>query len=129
VNVGFGSLNLGDGTTTYDTTFTLDISFTVPSGSGSNDFDASVTGSVHGNNGSVAINFDNAPETFNYNGGSFTVSVNDLTISLGDPNIHGTITLTAGVPEPSTWAMLLLGFAGVGFTAYRRKSKPALMAA
>jgi DNA-binding beta-propeller fold protein YncE len=34
-----------------------------------------------------------------------------------------------GVPEPSTWAMLLLGFAGLGFMAYRRKSKPALMAA
>ena len=33
------------------------------------------------------------------------------------------------VPEPSTWAMLLLGFAGLGFMAYRRKSKPALMTA
>ena len=33
------------------------------------------------------------------------------------------------VPEPSTWAMMLLGFAGVGFMAYRRKSKPALTAA
>jgi PEP-CTERM motif len=33
------------------------------------------------------------------------------------------------VPEPSTWAMLLLGFAGIGFMAYRRKSKPALMVA
>jgi outer membrane lipase/esterase len=33
------------------------------------------------------------------------------------------------VPEPSTWAMLLLGFAGIGFMAYRRKSKPALMMA
>jgi len=30
-----------------------------------------------------------------------------------------------GVPEPSTWAMMILGFAGVGFMAYRRKSKPA----
>ena len=42
-------------------------------------------------------------------------------------------TITAGiasaVPEPTTWAMMLLGFAGVGFKAYRRKSKPALMAA
>jgi hypothetical protein len=28
-----------------------------------------------------------------------------------------------------TWAMMLLGFAGIGFMAYRRKSKPALMAA
>jgi hypothetical protein len=35
----------------------------------------------------------------------------------------------AAVPEPSTWAMLILGFAGIGFMAYRRKSKPALMAA
>jgi len=25
------------------------------------------------------------------------------------------------VPEPSTWAMMILGFAGVGFMAYRRK--------
>jgi hypothetical protein len=39
-----------------------------------------------------------------------------------------TFTVTA-VPEPSTWAMMLLGFAGIGFIAYRRKSKPALTAA
>jgi hypothetical protein len=41
----------------------------------------------------------------------------------------GVANLTSAVPEPSTWAMLLLGFAGVGFMAYRRKSKPTLMAA
>jgi hypothetical protein len=35
----------------------------------------------------------------------------------------------SSVPEPSTWAMMLLGFAGVGFMAYRRKSKPALLTA
>jgi PEP-CTERM motif len=34
-----------------------------------------------------------------------------------------------GVPEPSTWAMMILGFAGLGFTAYRRKAKSALMVA
>jgi hypothetical protein len=33
-----------------------------------------------------------------------------------EPNVRG-------VPEPSTWAMMILGFAGVGFMAYRRKSK------
>jgi outer membrane lipase/esterase len=37
--------------------------------------------------------------------------------------------LAEAVPEPSTWAMLLLGFAGLGFMAYRRTSKPALMIA
>ena len=40
-----------------------------------------------------------------------------------------TPTVTSAVPEPSTWAMILLGFAGVGFMAYRRNSKPVLMAA
>ncbi len=33
----------------------------------------------------------------------------------------------SAVPEPSTWAMMVLGFAGVGFMAYRRRSNgPAL---
>lgn len=36
---------------------------------------------------------------------------------------------TRGVPEPSTWAMMILGFAGVGFMAYRRRAKPAVHAA
>jgi hypothetical protein len=31
------------------------------------------------------------------------------------------VTLAASAPEPSTWAMLLLGFAGIGFMAYRRR--------
>jgi hypothetical protein len=30
---------------------------------------------------------------------------------------------TAAVPEPSTWAMMLLGFAGLGYVAFRRRSK------
>jgi hypothetical protein len=37
---------------------------------------------------------------------------------------NGTFAVAA-VPEPSTWAMMILGFAGVGFMAYRRKSKSA----
>lgn len=44
-------------------------------------------------------------------------------------NYDVTINQVAAVPEPSTWAMMLLGFAGVGFMAYRRKAKPASMAA
>lgn len=30
-----------------------------------------------------------------------------------------------GVPETSTWAMMILGFSGVGFVAYRRRTKVA----
>jgi hypothetical protein len=33
----------------------------------------------------------------------------------------------AAVPEPSTWAMMILGFIGVGFTAYRRKRNDAAL--
>ncbi len=58
----------------------------------------------------------------------------------GDPNTlfftdgingeaDGLFGSLSAVPELSTWAMMLLGFAGVGFMAYRRKSKPAVMAA
>jgi PEP-CTERM motif len=50
----------------------------------------------------------------------------------GANNTFRTITsgsLIADVPEPSTWAMMILGFAGIGLMAYRRKSKPASMAA
>ncbi len=34
----------------------------------------------------------------------------------------GTYSLNAAVPEPGTWAMMILGFAGVGFMAYRRRN-------
>lgn len=32
-----------------------------------------------------------------------------------------TVSAVSAVPEPSTWAMMILGFAGVGFMAYRRR--------
>ena len=33
------------------------------------------------------------------------------------------------VPEPSTWAMMLLGFAGLGWAGYRKSRRPAASAA
>jgi PEP-CTERM motif len=39
--------------------------------------------------------------------------------------VSGSVTgvlVTAAVPEPSAWAMMILGFAGIGFMAYRRKN-------
>jgi hypothetical protein len=56
-------------------------------------------------------------------GDAANLGVNDLS-GLFQPG-----AITAAVPEPSTWAMMLLGFAGLGFVAYRRKAKPASMAA
>jgi hypothetical protein len=57
------------------------------------------------------------------NGG---VAIVDYSISIF---IADGLTATPAVPEPSTWAMMLLGFAGIGFMAYRRKSSPVLVAA
>lgn len=37
-------------------------------------------------------------------------------------------SLGSGVPEPSTWAMMALGFAGLGYAAFRRNSKKGQMA-
>ena len=33
------------------------------------------------------------------------------------------VAAVAAVPEPSTWAMMILGFAGGGFMAYRRRNQ------
>jgi hypothetical protein len=36
--------------------------------------------------------------------------------------VVGGVTISAAVPESSTWAMMILGFFGLGFLAYRRKN-------
>jgi PEP-CTERM motif len=37
--------------------------------------------------------------------------------------------LTGSAPEPSTWAMMALGFAGLAFAGYRRSRKDSEFAA
>jgi hypothetical protein len=60
-----------------------------------------------------------------------TAFVVDLSVPAGTQGLcPGAATCTglvgstvSAVPEPSTWAMMILGFMGVGFIAYRRKSQ------
>ncbi len=66
----------------------------------------------------IAGAFNNAPLELLYVEGNGAPAVLDFNISGG--------SLTQPVPEASTWAMMILGFFGVGCMAYRRKSKPAL---
>jgi hypothetical protein len=62
----------------------------------------------------------------------FETASDNSVIDLGflGPNIdltiagEGVFVLGGAVPETSTWAMILLGFAGLGFTGYRRASEP-----
>ena len=69
--------------------------------------------------------------TVNGNGGAeffgFTgAGVSSMTISsTTDFAIGDFFVVPGGVPEPSTWAMMLLGFGGIGF-AMRRTRKPTL---
>jgi PEP-CTERM motif len=63
--------------------------------------------------------------------GSLNITVTDLTpsgSSLAGFEYSSTSGITlpipvAAVPEASTWAMMLFGFAGLGFMAYRRSRK------
>jgi hypothetical protein len=57
-----------------------------------------------------------------YPGSSFT---HTGVYALGDFSGSGTFNISA-VPEPSTWAMMILGFAGIGFLAHRRAQKARL---
>jgi hypothetical protein len=54
---------------------------------------------------------------------SGTDFVTNLTF-VGDGSFTGTMTpITASVPEPSTWSLMLLGLAGLGFAGYRASHK------
>jgi len=54
------------------------------------------------------------------------LGVNDTGYSdnLGSLNVSVNEVLAA-VPEPSTWAMMILGFTGVGYMTYRRRNQSA----
>ena len=52
----------------------------------------------------------------NFGGDNVGLILDNITVDAAAP------TQTAAVPELSTWAMMILGFAGVGFMAYRRRN-------
>jgi hypothetical protein len=132
INLGTFSLEpLGNDT--YNNTFNLRVSFLLPSGiaGGSTSVYSSVvtgtTSSAPGQCnpnptpcGSVTINFSNAPIPYTFTSGnttgSFSLTINDLTINAGqtDVALTGNITLaqqttTTSVPEPGTLALLAAG--------------------
>lgn len=58
---------------------------------------------------------------------SYTVTFQGVDPSLADRTSFIDNVSISSVPEPSTWAMMILGFFGVGFAAYRRRIRgPAL---
>jgi hypothetical protein len=70
------------------------------------------------------------------NTGDISILINTVNASLDDNiflivlNTSGNATVIASdVPEPSTWAMMILGFAALGLFSYRRKNHVPLAAA
>jgi hypothetical protein len=60
------------------------------------------------------------------NGDTLTVTfynANDWNIT---PKVSFDVVDAPAVPESSTWAMMMLGFAGLGFAAYRGRGRPAI---
>jgi hypothetical protein len=71
-----------------------------------------------GDTGEATVNFDRAADNpiFGDNSTHFEALLTGVSLSS-----------VASVPEPSTWAMMILGFAGLGFMTCRRKAKRTLM--
>jgi PEP-CTERM motif len=59
--------------------------------------------------------------SLNAGGGGFVyATLGNTQFGIGSENFTLEASV-APVPEPSTWAMMILGFCGLGFMAYRRK--------
>jgi hypothetical protein len=127
--------NPGNGFLTFQTTFTLTGSTAGAFLSGLWGVDNDGEIFLNGHDTGIGLTFGfpafEQLHAFSITNASWFVSgVNVLSFKVTDegPPLGFRVDALAGsVPEPSTWAMMVLGFMGVGFMAYRRKSSgPAL---
>lgn len=136
--------NPGLGNVTFETTFKLVGSTAGVSISGLWGVDNSAEIFLNGHDTGIGLVFGFPafeqlhPFTINTTAWFLADAVNTLSFVVNDAGpplglrVDG-LTSAAGaigaVPEPSTWAMMILGFAGIGFMTYRRRKWTALNAA
>ena len=66
-----------------------------------------------GSNGQSKVTFFNQSSNGLYRVNTFSPGSSEY--------VSASSAMVAGVPEPSTWAMMILGFLALGFMAYRKK--------
>lgn len=95
-------------------------------------FAATLDGTLKKNSGGdLVIDFGSTPTAIVVGGVTYDLLINDVTLtttggffgSFDSADLTGVLTLASGVPESSTWAMMILGFAGIGFLGYRRQGR------
>ena len=59
----------------------------------------------------IGVTFSGTAESAVFGGSANQIGFDNITLGSA---------VAGGVPEPSTWAMMLLGFGGLGFAGYRR---------
>jgi hypothetical protein len=63
------------------------------------------------------------------------IAINFTNFAVGPNHVNGAVDIgqsmasIAIIPEPATWAMMLAGFAGLGFAGYRASRKRSAIAA
>jgi PEP-CTERM motif len=62
------------------------------------------------------VTFAGTAESVNFSGSADYIVFDNITVGSGT-------VITGGVPEPATWAMMMVGFAGLGFAGWR-KARP-----
>lgn len=124
VAFGGGSMNSGSATTTFRTklgaAYTLGFDFKAI-GSGVDALTVSAAGQTFNlyPSGDSTLNFSNAMFTFTGTGGSTTLSFTSAGAPNADAIIDNISVTGAAVPEPTAWALMIVGF-GMAGAAMRR---------
>jgi len=124
----------------FDTDFVTGGPYLLAIGGSNSNGSGTVTGRAWGGTSNTALQFSGA-NLFGtlgpFSGAAFsgtavdtlTPTVNPFSLTIGVAITRDTAGTSTGdfnmsaVPEPATWAMMMIGFVGVGFLAYRRRGQ------
>jgi len=128
--IGFTEAQLTSPTFTENVVFTNTLaglySITLTTSSPAVDFTSAILSGLGGPYNLVEIDDDGTNEFWRL-ANPVTLGASQYTLAINGNNsgagsLGGSITIRSAVPEPATWAMMLLGFGAVGFAMRRRRA-------